>query len=245
MIGLGKIIMGNIMKLSELAFACFLYERFADYDKSYNNFLQKTNSSPDFNIPEHRQALLTWLNKWGCRQFSLEFHELASENVSFWYNKYGASLFHKDSNLWELTESEFALVGDAYESLSNLTAAKRKRNGTTFSVSVGPTGAAKILFALRPKALPPWDEPIRNKLGYDNSRDSYIKYLKQIISILENLDKLCQKNGFQLIDLPTKLGRPNSTVPKLIDEYFWITITNNCSLPEAETFKHWVDWNHL
>lgn len=233
------------MRLSELAFACFLYERFADYDKSYHNFLQKTNSSPDFNIPEHRQSLLTWLNKWGCRQFSLEYHELASEKVSFWYNKYGDSLFHKDSNLWELTESEFALVGDAYESLSNLTASKRTRNGTTFSVSIGPTGAAKILFALRPKALPPWDEPIRKKLGYDKSRYSYIKYLKKISGILEKLEKLCQKNGFQLIDLPTKIGRPNSTVPKLIDEYYWITITNNCSLPEAETFKRWADWNYL
>ena len=66
------------MTLSELAFACFLYAHFTDYDDSYLSFLQVTNHHPDFVNSKHRKALLTWLNQWGCRQFAVEYHELAS-----------------------------------------------------------------------------------------------------------------------------------------------------------------------
>jgi len=233
------------MKISELAFACFLYGWMTDYDHSFLQFLQSTRNSPSLRNPKHRKALLIWLNQWGCRQFAVKHHDMASEDILTWHNEYSSHLISKDSNLWELTETEFSSVGRAYQSLSSRVASYRTIKENTFPVTVGPTGAAKILFAIRPKAFPPWDAPIRESLGFDDSPDSYISYLKSIKSILENLAISCQKNGFQLGELPKQIGRPNSTIPKLIDEYFWVTITKNLSLPEPDTFQRWSKWSQL
>ena len=134
------------MTLSELAFACFLYSRLTDYDSSYLLFIQNTNGAPDLGNPEHRGALLVWLNEWGCRQFALEYHEYASKEILSWYNVYGPTFFPKDRNLWELTESELASVGAAYASLLGRTASYRTATSSTFPVSVGPTGAGKTRY---------------------------------------------------------------------------------------------------
>jgi len=231
------------MTLSELAFACFVYGRLTDYDNSYRLFLEVTEDSPDLSSSEHREALLVWLNQWGCRQFALKYHEQASGEILSWHNEYSPTLFPRDRNLWRLSEAELASAGAAYESLSGRIASYRKRGGRAVPWSIGPTGAAKILFAIRPRALVPWDGPIRRSLGYDNSQASYLKFLRRVKSVLEGLAGACQRNGFQLADLPRVLGRPLSTVPKVIDEYYWVTITKNCSPPDSDTFQRWADWS--
>jgi len=112
-------------------------------------------------------------------------------------------------------------------------------------VSVGPTGAAKILFAIRPNALVAWDDSIREHYGYDGSGASYLAYLHRVRSILEELKDACNRNGFTLPQLPKQLGRNNSTVPKLIDEYYWVTIAKGCSLPAQDTFQEWTQWSEM
>lgn len=231
------------MTLSELAFACFLYGRLTDYDNSYRLFLEITNGSPDLSNSEHRKALLKWLNQWRCRQFALEHHEHASGEILSWHNEHSPTLFPRDRNLWQVTEAELASAGAAYESLSSRIASYRTRNGSVVPVSFGPTGAAKILFAIRPRALLPWDDSIRRGLGYDDSQASYLSFLERAKSVLEDLATCCQRNGFQLADLPRVLDRPLSTVPKVIDEYYWVTITKNCSPPGSDTFQRWADWS--
>ncbi len=69
------------MKLAELAFACYVYASMTDYDSSYIDFLGKVGKDLDLTDADHRQALITWLNQWGCRQFSKECHELASNEI--------------------------------------------------------------------------------------------------------------------------------------------------------------------
>ncbi len=231
------------MKLSELAFACFLYGRFTDYNSSYLNFLKATNHSPDLSKSEHRKILLVWLNKWGCRQFAIEFHDLASAEILSWHNDFASILFTPEKNIWDLTEVELEQATEAYDALSSQTASFRNRDGEKYPVSVGPTGASKILFAIRRNAFIPWDEPIREKFGYDGSGKSYLNYLKYIKSILKSLKPACEKNGFDFADLPKQLGRPDSTVPKLIDEFYWVTITNNCSSPSTDNFLRWARWS--
>lgn len=233
------------MTLSELAFACFLYSQLTGDDNSYLLFLRVTKGSPDLSNPKHRKALLVWLSQWGCRQFALQYHEHASGELLSWHNEYSPILFPRNRNLWELTEPELDSVGAAYESLSNQTASYRTRNGKAFPVSVGPTGAAKILFAVRPRALLPWDGSIRESLGYGKSQASYLSYLRNVKSTLGELATSCERNGFQMVDLPQQLGRPNSTVPKLIDEYHWVTKTKTCSPPDPDTFQHWASWSQL
>lgn len=231
------------MKLSQLAFACYSYSAFTDFDKSFKFFLKATDYSPDLTISEHRKNLLIWLNGWGCRQFKVEHHEQASQEILSWYNKYNADLPNPSRNLWELTESEFDSVGLAYESLSKRTASIRTKNNSTYPISIGPTGASKIIFAIRPKALIPWDEKIRKHFDYGNDNESYIAYHRAVKRMLEILEEQCQKHGLQLVNLPKIFDRPYSSIPKLIDEYHWVTITNNCPAPSFETFLNWVKWD--
>ncbi len=231
------------MKLSQLAFACFVYGAFTDYDKSYKDFLEVTSYQPDLRISKHRTKLLIWLNSWGCRQFAVEYHEQASEKILSWYNNHKADLADQSKNLWELTEAEFASTGLAYESLSECTASIRTKRRGPLPISIGPTGASKILFAIRPKALIPWDEKIRLHYGYGNDRKSYIAYHRAVKGILEILKKQCQKHGLELSDLPKRLDRQYSSIPKRIDEYHWVTITRKCPCPRSETLQRWIKWD--
>ncbi|MGA9821381.1 MAG: hypothetical protein WBQ36_07285 [Desulfobaccales bacterium] len=160
-----------------------------------------------------------------------------------WYYNYKAVLPGLGRNLWELTKDDFASLGPAYESLLKCTASLKKLKGGTSHISIGPTGASKILFAVRPKALIPWDESIRQHYGYENDKKSYLSYLLKVKQILEKLRKQCAKNGFQLEDLPRIFKRPHSSIPKLIDEYHWVTISNNCSTPNSETLLLWAKWD--
>lgn len=232
-----------MVTLSDLAFGCYLYAGMTKYDASYLRFMKATGGAPDLNQAAHRSALLTWLNKWGCRQFKTEYHDLASYAILEWSRQHESSLFPRERELLHLSEMELAAAGVAFESLSKRIASHKTRNGATYPVSVGPTGAAKVLFAVRPHALPPWDGAIRRGLGYDGSRASYLRFLNHIKSLLEEAARLCEKKGFRLADLPSRLGRPQSTLPKLIDEYYWVTITKGCKPPHPHTLQRWADWS--
>jgi hypothetical protein len=101
----------------------------------------------------------------------------------------------------------------------------RHSYGRLIPVEFGPKGAAKVLFALRPDARPPWDNAIREKHGYDGSRDSYREYLLSVRRSVRFLIEEASKLGIQPSDIPTYAGRPRSSLPKLIDEYNWVLIT--------------------
>ncbi len=231
------------MTLAELAFACYLYGKFTDYDASYLRFLDATNGFPDLTNQEHRQAILTWLNQWGCRHFSREYHEQASDEILSWYNEFNAVLPNVNNSLLELTDQQLETISKIFESLSNRTASYRNRNGNLDPVRFGATAAAKVLFAVRPTFLVPWDGPIRKHFGFDGSGISYLTYLRRVGSTLEELAEFCHLKGFELSDLPELLGRPRSSIPKLIDEYHWVTITKSCPPPDSATFQRWANWS--
>ncbi len=228
------------MTLFELAFACYIYRCFTADDASYLCFLTATNHSPDLSIQEHRQALLTWLNQWGCRQFANRYREKASDEILSWFNEFNVSLPGNNRNLWDITEQEFVPIGSAYESLSGRIASYRNENRSSVHIRFGSIGAAKILFAIRPRSFVPWDNPIRDSLRFNNN---YVGYLQHVRSLIEELAQSCRLNGFELSDLPGRLGMPLSTVPKLIDQYYWVTITKGCCLPDEATFQQWANWN--
>ena len=231
-----------MVMLCDLAFACHVYGGVSGYDSSYLRFLKATGGAPDLADAAHRRAMLKWLNKWGCRQFKTEHHHQASSEILEWSKQYLSSLFPVDRELFDLSQRDLAAAGEAYESLSIRIASYKTRNRSTYAVSVGPTGASKVLFAIRPQALPPWDDKIRRHLGYDGSRASYLAFLGHVRSLLEHLAGLCKREGFALAELPRRLGRPQSTLPKLIDEYYWVTITRGCKPPDRHTLQRWAKW---
>ena len=231
------------MKLAEIAFACYIYSHMSDYDRSYLRFVKETSPQLDLRLRPHQMALLKWLNDWGCRQFSKDYHGLAAKEIGEWCEEFGARLFPMDRALLSLSDEDLALVEHAYDNLIARTASRKKReNGYETKVTVGPTGTAKILFAVRPNALIPWDEPIRERFGADNSARSYVNYLLTAKGHLEELSQECDKRGYRLSDLPQLLGRSTSSIVKMIDEYFWVTISRSCPVPSDDELMRWVTW---
>ncbi len=231
------------MKLSNLAFACYIYGRMSDYDSSYKRLVDSTRPQLDLGSDQHLLAMLKWLNEWGCRQFAREYHSLSANEIREWHEEVSQYLFQSGKNLLALTDQDFASVEQMYAGLVGRTASYRKSsNGSKVRVDIGPTGTAKILFALRPNALLPWDEPIREEFHLDGSARSYRAYLRIARDHLEGLTSDCKEKGFEITDLPLLVGRPESSVAKLIDEFFWVTISRKCPAPDDALLNQWVSW---
>lgn len=225
------------MNLNELASACQLYNDKTNFDASYITFLNSINNNLNLNNHEHRKELLVWLNKWACRQFALNYHETSSTLIQNWYNEFNHLLPSKDRNIWELSEKDFNLILILYEKLKKLEASKRNVYSEKISISVGPTGSSKILFAIRPKSLIPWDGAMRDDFREGDSGFAYIEYIKKANELIRDLIIQCRNNNFEINELPKKINRPYSTIPKLIDEYNWVTITKGWTVPKIKNFK--------
>lgn len=216
------------MTLAELAFACFVFSKIDT--GAYGRLLDETGGYVDLSILDHRLAILQWLNAWGVRAIPRNYHNAPSymsEQIKSWYDS--NELFDYDRNLEGLGDDDFNAVGTAYENLLRVR-------------YIGPTAAAKILFAIRPKSLMPWDESIREELHYNGTSHSYKNFLEYVQERIQEVGELCRRHGFGLIDLPERLGRPTSTIPKLIDEYLWVTITSKCRPSQAD-FERWAVWS--
>jgi hypothetical protein len=136
-----------------------------------------------------------------------------------------------------------AAVVEAYGSLKDRTGARPTRGGKQLQVDIGPTATSKILFTIRPEALMPWDEAMRNEFGCDGSKESYLKFLTEIRELTFRIRKLCQENGFGISELSDKIDRKGSTVLEIINEYIWVTVTRDCKLPAAKNLAVWANWS--
>ena len=226
--------------LGKLAVAGLLFNSLTPYNNSLVNFRSATGDRIDLTIQEHLDALMEWLNDWGCRHLSEDQHQVASQSILDWYQTNCATLFNEKTPLWQLEGQEIETAANAYGSLKDRIGARRSRYGNDSEVRIGPTAASKVLFAIRPKALMPWDEAMRISFECNGSPESYLKYLITIRNLCSYIGDLCSNKGFQIDDLPQKLGRPNSTVLALANEYIWITETRKVELPSSETLKQWA-----
>jgi hypothetical protein len=107
----------------------------------------------------------------------------------------------------------------------------KTRGSRSLVVTYGPTGSAKTLFALRPMLVPPWDDPIREALGFIGDLGSFRVYLT---GVAEQLRSVASEAGVPVSALPALVGRPDSSPPNLIDEYNWVTITRKLHPLEAD-----------
>ncbi len=228
--------------LCKLALASTMYDSLTPFNKSLALLNQDTGYSIDLSNHAHRTFLLKWLNDWGCRHLSKDQHEDASSSILNWYQVNGASLFPNNRPLWDLGDHELEVAANVYGSLKDSTGAWRDHGGRKLEVHIGATAASKILFAIRPKALMPWDEAMRTSFKCDGSPTSYSRYLKKIRNLTSHIGVLCRNKGFQIDDLPKELGRPNSTVLALVNEYIWVTETRKCELPSSHTLARWAEF---
>ena len=191
--------------LCKLALANTMYDSLGRLNKA-------TSGSIDLANLEHRKFLMKWLNDWGCRHLSEDQHHVASDSILNWYQVDGASLFANKKPLWDLGGHELEVAAYVYGSLKDRMGSRRVCGGRKLEVHIGATTASKILFAIRPEALMPWDEAMRISYGCDGSPKSYFRYLKIIRNLTSHIGVLCRNKGFQIDDLPKELGLPNSTV---------------------------------
>ena len=227
--------------LSRLALASTMYDSLFPFNKSLARLNEDTGGSVNLSSPGHRTALLRWLNDWGCRHLPQAQHEVASRSILQWYRAKGAGLFPATEPLWDLADHELQVAADAYGSLRDSTGAWRDRAATRVEVHIGATAASKVLFAMRPKALMPWDEAMRIAFECDGTPSSYLRYLEEMRELTHHIQRLCGGKGFQIEHLPKHVDRPDSTVLALVNEYVWITETRKCRLPSSQTLLRWAE----
>lgn len=232
------------MKLIELAFSSYIYSKMTDYDKALEEFTNATDNKLDLKNELHVTELLIWLNKWGCRQFAKNDYPLAINNIMDWYKQYENIFQSINSELSNSTDEELSNLFDAYKDLSSIKASDRNySNNKIVEVTIGPTGAAKILYALKPYLCVPWDEYIRKWFIDHESKSNYLQFLYHAKNELIELQKDCSRLNIKLGHVPQIINREKSTLTKLVDEYFWITITKNCSTPSLSLFNKWILWS--
>jgi hypothetical protein len=232
-----------MVKLYQLAYACKMYGDLTAFDASYFAFLDETGGTLDFNSRVHMKALLVWLRSWGCRQFALAHEGLAVESILRWARRWESKLPGRSAALDRLSDADIEEAAAAFADLSRCLAAKKARDGRPHDVRVGPTGAAKILFAARPMVFPPWDEAIRKTLGFDGSHRSYRRYLSEVRDQVRQLCAEAAELGIAAESIPREFGRPRSPLPKLVDEYNWVTATKRLLPPEPSEIAKWYRWS--
>ena len=216
------------MKLAELAFACCAFQIFErGYQEAYTRFLEKTEGAFALHNKRHREALLTWLNKWRCRIPKKSFEEI-SEKLLTWFGKYKRSFPQEGKRLLDLSDEEIIRVAEVYKGLLEIK-------------FIDATIASKILFALRSDVYPIWDNAMRKEYG-SKGCSTYEEYMKLIKSELLELKDACKNNKIEIDELPDKLNRKSASLVKLLDEYHWTVMTRKVTLPSAEELQRWCQW---
>jgi hypothetical protein len=91
---------------------------------------------------------------------------------------------------------------------------------------LGPTAAAKVLFAVHPRAAMVSDEGIRLGLNFGGNRQGYRDLLEHSKHKAEVLAADAARCGIgNRHDIPHIVGSPDLTLARLLDGYNWITIT--------------------
>ena len=231
------------MRLYEAAVACRLYSAFGgEFDDSTVNLRSSTGGTLDLESDVCGPALMTWLNEWGCRQFAKEHHLDAVHRLRTWARRYLSQLPGESTDALDLTDAEVRCAATAYGALKEIEASQRQKRRGPETVRFGPTGAAKIMYALRPNSLPPWDAAIRQHFEWDGSPDSYACFLRRVKREIQELASDAHSYGITAAAIPSEIGRIASTLPKIVDEYFWVTITRKFQVPALAELQQWSRW---
>jgi hypothetical protein len=231
------------MNLYKLAFTSYICNYFTSFNQSHQHFRLLVGNIIDLSIPEHRKALIAWLNTWGYGQVVSEYLEAACDEILAWYEESLMARISQDKKLWELEKQELEQIVDIYDALAGKVVPKKYRGNRLIATAVGPTGASRIFFALRPEIFAPWDEAIRNALDQDSSGNSYVAYLQRIKAEIEELAVSCGKSNLQLYQVPHTVGRSNATITQLVGDYFWVTETRKFYPPSSDLIQCWARWD--
>jgi hypothetical protein len=184
----------------------------------------------DAQTPAGRDALIRWLRSWGCRHLRVEDHARTSRSLRTWAVRWVSDL--PDLALVDLSPDDLSRSADAYAALAARPAAFAVRTTGTVEVTFGPTAASKTMYALRPAAFPPWDAPMRSALALGGGAAGYERYLGLCA---EAIRATARRASIEPADLPSAIGRPDTTAARLIDEYLWLALTRGAAPARARS----------
>ena len=182
---------------------------------------------------------MKWLNDFGCRQFKKEYHGNAVTELRIWADENLARIPSEPKSIIALSDPALDDVASAYGELKIRRACEKDARGSKICVTFGPTGAAKVLFALRQNCLTPWDDAIREHFEWDGSVKSYRRFLDTVRTEIVELAEDAHHLGIVESEIPKALGRAQSSLPKIVDEYYWVTITQGFQIPERVELSRW------
>ncbi|MGW2633273.1 MmcQ/YjbR family DNA-binding protein [Streptomyces chattanoogensis] len=202
---------------AELRDAARVFNGFNNIDASWLRLLDTTQPALDLSEEDHRTALLRWLNSWGCRIRYPREGEPAPFNtgVEGWWHDCGAEL--PAASLAALSDRDISTLARAYAKLAALPVASGPR-----ARSLGPTAAAKALYALRPRGVMPWDSAIAGELHGARDAAAFGNHLRLGRSWAQSLLRVMSvaEEG-----IPEAVGRPSVSLAKILDEYLYVKIT--------------------
>jgi hypothetical protein len=193
-------------------------------DAATRRLLSATGGRLDLHLAAHRLAAITWLRGWGCRHLRRVDTERTSEALRAWWDAWALRVPGQRATLAGLGEDDLVLAGQAYDALRAAPAASRRVRGIDVAVAFGDTATGKLLFAVRPQVFPPWDESIRLAFGKPGGGAAYVRLLRLSAAALNGL---ARRMSAPVSDVPALLGRPESTPPKLVDEFLLVRITRH------------------
>ena len=215
--------LGSTLSRDQVAATLRAFEASAGAETSLAVLRDTTRPAIDLSVRVHREALLRFLRAWGCRHLRRDDTGRSSRALSSWWSRFGATLPPAAAPLTDLDDEQLAALGRAYAGLARSPAAFRASRDGDVSVSFGDTAAAKALFAIRPQAVPPWDEPMRRAFGW--GRVDAEEYATFLAAARGSLIGLAERLRVQPSELPAALDRPASSPAKIVDEFLWIRIT--------------------
>ncbi|MFE9626684.1 MmcQ/YjbR family DNA-binding protein [Streptomyces sp. NPDC006527] len=203
------------LPLARLRASAEVFAAYPGVDRTWLELRELTAPGPDLTDPGHRAALHRWLNSWGCRlPYPREGEPyVLGDGLAAWTAAHPLPGTH----LPDLTDPEIDALAKAYDDLAHLPATSRTRPRT-----LGPTAAAKALYALRPHTVMPWDAAIAGELYGARDGAAFARHLRTGRAWAR---AVLAESGLDADALVADLGRPAVTLPKVLDEHLYVTIT--------------------
>ncbi|MFD6888478.1 MmcQ/YjbR family DNA-binding protein [Streptomyces sp. NPDC059957] len=198
--------------IAELRSAAEVFNGFSGVDRSWLALLADTAPGGlDLSGDAHRTLLHRWLNSWGCRiRYARDGEpDLFGEGLGQWWERHPLPA----TPLASLTDREIGRLAAAYGDLAALPIGRR---------SLGPTAAAKALYALRPRTVMPWDAAIAARLHGARDAAAFARHLETGRAWAR---AALARSGLDEAALTEELGRPGISLAKVLDEYLYVTIT--------------------
>ncbi|HEY4853015.1 MAG TPA: hypothetical protein VII22_19680 [Streptosporangiaceae bacterium] len=203
--------------LADLRRTAVVFNSFTNVDATWLRLVDATKPAIDLSRADHRSMLLRCLNSWGCRiRYSREGEPAPFDTgISAWWQSWRSAL--PLVSLALLADADIDAVAAAYAALAAVQVSAGRTRHT-----LGPTAAAKTLYALRPQAIMPWDAAIATRIHVNRDGAAFGRHLRLGRAWAS---AVIAESGGDESAVPELVGRPAVSLAKILDEYLYVTIT--------------------